>query len=94
VVILKTQNELDHAAGRNDKHLTTSEDPAGLLVDGIGDVLEADESQIQPAPGTLDEFDAELIRGVAPLEGGLLVLLRLDRILALPTKLGSRGAGG
>jgi purine-binding chemotaxis protein CheW len=53
------------------------------LVDELCDVLELDESNMQPPPDTLNSLARDLIRGVHLLEDRTLVVLRTERITAL-----------
>jgi purine-binding chemotaxis protein CheW len=53
-----------------------------LLVDEIGDVLEAEEALFEAAPATLDAHTKELIRGVYKLDGRLLLILDTQKTLA------------
>jgi purine-binding chemotaxis protein CheW len=52
-----------------------------LLVDEIGDVVEAEEEAFELPPGTLSGEAGELIRGVYKLKGSLLIALDADKIL-------------
>ncbi len=54
-----------------------------LLVDEIGDVLEATEETFEEAPATLDAQTRELVLGVYKLEQGLLLILDTDRALGI-----------
>lgn len=51
----------------------------GLLVDAIGDVLEVDEDDFEPPPGTLRGRLRELITGAYKLDRGLLLVLNTER---------------
>lgn len=55
----------------------------GLLVDGASQVLKIPVASIDPAPEEVVEIDANYIRGVAKLEARLVILMDLQRILAL-----------
>jgi purine-binding chemotaxis protein CheW len=55
-----------------------------LLVDEIGDVVDVDEDAFEVAPETLEGVARELIRGVYKLDGRLLLVLDIDRAVALP----------
>jgi purine-binding chemotaxis protein CheW len=61
----------------------TSEGPVALLVDEIGDVIDADPSAFEPAPDTLNSTLHDLVTGVYKLDGGLLLVLDVDRALQL-----------
>jgi len=52
-----------------------------LLVDRIGDVVDLPAQDLQPAPGTLAAPLQGLVRGLHPLEDGLLLLLDLPAVL-------------
>jgi purine-binding chemotaxis protein CheW len=55
----------------------------GLLVDGASQVLKIPVATIDPAPEEVVEIDANYIRGVAKLESRLVILMDLQRVLAL-----------
>ncbi|MGA2080324.1 MAG: chemotaxis protein CheW [Holophaga sp.] len=57
------------------------EDMAGFLVDGIGDVVEADVGQTKPAPANVTEAEGRLLCGVIQADSGLLALLDLQGVL-------------
>ena len=81
-VILKTEEELGpirQREGRED--LRSSSDPVGLLVDTIGDVVEEDETEIEPPPANVGDVDGKFLSGVVKLEKDLLVLLDIEQAL-------------
>jgi len=82
-IILKTEGELA-AIRRTDscKRLTTSVDLVGFLVDSIGDVVEADESSIDPPSANVSEAEGRFLAGVIKTDAGLLVLLDIKEILS------------
>jgi purine-binding chemotaxis protein CheW len=55
----------------------------GLLVDTVGEVLKLPEVNREPAPINLDRKLAALAAGVYRLDGQLLVVLDVDRVLDL-----------
>ncbi len=55
----------------------------GLLVDAVGEVLKLPEAQREPNPINLDRKLAVLAAGIYRLDGQLLVVLDIDRILDL-----------
>lgn len=83
-VILKTNAELasirNHQDGSED--LSTCADAVGLLADAVGDVVDVDESQIEPPPASVGEISGRYLSGVVKLDGDLLVLLDVDNVLA------------
>ena len=58
----------------------TADDVFSLLVDEVCDVVELDESNMQPPPDTLDSPARDLIRGVHVLEDRLLMVLDTARL--------------
>lgn len=58
----------------------------GLLVDGASQVLRVPLTRIEAAPEEVVEIDANYIRGVAKLEERLIILMDLQKILALELK--------
>jgi purine-binding chemotaxis protein CheW len=63
--------------------LRTSDGVVSLLVDEIGDVLELDGRDFERAPETLAGVFREVVVGVYKLEAQLLLLLDVERIIAL-----------
>ncbi len=55
----------------------------GLVVDMVGEVLKLPETQREPNPINLDRKLAALAAGIYRLDGQLLVVLDIDRILDL-----------
>ena len=55
----------------------------GLLIDSVGEVLKLDETTVEPNPVNLDPRLARVSAGVHRLEGQLLVVLDVDRVLEL-----------
>jgi purine-binding chemotaxis protein CheW len=79
-IILKTSAEL--ASARHEgAGPTTSNDLVGFLVDAIGDVVEADESTIEPPSANVSEAEGGFLSGVLKTDAGLLVLLDLHEVL-------------
>jgi len=55
----------------------------GIIVDAVSEVLRVDASAIDPTPEMVaSRVDTAFLTGIAKLEGRLLVLLDLDRILS------------
>lgn len=63
--------------------IRTDDGVLSLLVDRIGDVLELDADGFEPAPPTLRGVSRELVSAVHKLDGQLLLVLDLGRLLAL-----------
>jgi purine-binding chemotaxis protein CheW len=66
----------------------TEEGATSLLVDEIGDVIELDDTTHERPPETIDAVTREVVRGVHKLEGRLLLVLDIERLIA------SSGASG
>ena len=75
VLILKTNKELADEALRNG--IETCNDSVALLVDKIGDVVDAEETEVEFPPAHLSH---DYISGVIKLEGELLTLLDMKRL--------------
>ena len=60
----------------------------GLLVDAASQVLKVPVSSIDPAPDAVVEIDADFIRGVAKLPDRLIILIDLQKILAVELREG------
>ena len=57
----------------------------GLLIDSIGEVLKLTDDSREPNPVNLDSRMARISAGVHRLDGHLLVVLDVDRILEMST---------
>jgi purine-binding chemotaxis protein CheW len=66
----------------------------GLLVDGASQVLKVPVSTIEAAPDEVTEIDAAAIRGVAKLDGRLIILMDLTKTLSLELKEQADEPGG
>src|ERR1700751_1194329 len=58
----------------------------GLLIDQIGEVLRLAQDNCEENPGNLDPRMAKFAGGVHRLDGQLMVVLDVDRVLELATK--------
>lgn len=56
-----------------------------FLVDEIGDVIEVNDDQFEPAPETLGSELSRVITGVCKLDSELLLQLDVDATIDLPT---------
>ena len=63
--------------------LTGTHGPVSLLVDEIGDVLEVDPEDFEPAPETIGESVRELITGIFKLEEKLMLVLDASRAISV-----------
>jgi purine-binding chemotaxis protein CheW len=61
--------------------LRTGGDAVSLLVDGIGDVLEADDAALAAPPATLRGVARDLVVGVHALDARLVLVLDVRRVL-------------
>ena len=53
----------------------------GLLIDAVGEVIKLDDAASEPNPVNLDARLARISAGIHRLEGQLLVILDVDRVL-------------
>lgn len=56
----------------------------GAAVDAVSDVVVLSALQIRPAPTFHAAIDAALIRGIAPVDGRMLIVADIARLLAMP----------
>lgn len=59
--------------------------PVGLMVDSVGDVIEIEESSLEPIPTSLPEKIAPLLRGVHKLPSAILHVLDDAAVCAVST---------
>jgi purine-binding chemotaxis protein CheW len=60
----------------------TEDGAVSFLVDEIGDVLEAEEQNLEPPPETLQGQRRDLLRGVYKLQDRLMLVLDTERAVA------------
>ena len=58
----------------------------GLLIDSVGEVLKLDHLSCEPNPSNLDERLAGVSTGIYRLDGQLLMVLDVDRVLDIARK--------
>jgi purine-binding chemotaxis protein CheW len=58
----------------------------GMIVDGVSEVLRVAEEAVEPPPPMVTTIDTAFIVGIAKLEGKLVILLDLARVLSLEEK--------
>jgi len=63
--------------------IRTDEGAVSLLVDEIGDVLELTEHTLEPPPPTIRGVARDLVTGVHKLEGQLLLILDIDKVITV-----------
>jgi purine-binding chemotaxis protein CheW len=54
----------------------------GMVVDGVSEVLTIMDENIEPTPPMVSTVDSAFITGIAKLEGRLVILLDLARVLS------------
>ena len=58
----------------------------GLLIDSVGEVLKLDDAEREPNPVNLDQRLARVSAGIHRLDGQLLMVVDVDRVLDIGTK--------
>ncbi len=58
----------------------------GLLIDGVGEVLKLDDAAREPNPVNLDQRLASVSAGIHRLDGQLLIVVDIDRVLDIGAK--------
>jgi purine-binding chemotaxis protein CheW len=56
---------------------------AGIIVDGVSEVLRISDENIEPLPPMINSIDSAFLKGIARLENRLIILLELSRVLNL-----------
>jgi purine-binding chemotaxis protein CheW len=81
-IVLKSNGELAAIRSREKREdLTSTNDPVGLRVDAIGDIVEVETHQIEPVPANLGNMKERFLAGVVPLEKELLILLDVKALV-------------
>lgn len=55
----------------------------GMVVDGVSEVLRIQQEAIEPTPPMVSTVDTTFIRGIAKMEGRLITLLDLSKVLSI-----------
>lgn len=85
VVDLRAVLGLPQTAGSRERRnliVHSGGEAIGLLVDRISDILTLRTDEISPAPANVDDLDSRFIAGVHTLDGGIVVLLDIEKVLA------------
>ncbi len=84
LIIIKTNQALSEVA--HEAGIVTCDDSVGILADRIGDVVSADDADIEPPPANAMGVELGYLEGVYKMEGALLTILNVGRLLAPPSK--------
>jgi len=64
--------------------LNVAQRVVGVVVDSVSDVLTLDAASIRPPPEFSAAFDTRYITGLGTVEGRMLILVDIERLLASP----------
>jgi purine-binding chemotaxis protein CheW len=53
----------------------------GIVVDGVSDVINVDRSDFRPPPEFDGSVSLDFVRGLAPVDGKMVILLEIDELL-------------
>jgi len=56
---------------------------AGIIVDGVSEVLRISDETIEPLPSMINSVDSAFLKGIVRQETRLIILLELNRVLNL-----------
>ena len=56
---------------------------AGIIVDGVSEVLRISDESIEPLPPMVNSVDSAFLKGIVRLEDRLIILLELSKVLNL-----------
>ena len=86
VPIIDLRLKLGHADGYDANTvmiiLNIAEQLVGIVVDAVCDVVALLPEEIRPAPDMGIALDAAVIRGLAPIDGRMLIVVDIERLLA------------
>ena len=80
-IILKTDEEIEPLREAGLLADRTSGDAVGLLVDGISDVVDAEDGELDAPPANRTDLDVEFLKGVIKLQDRLLLVLELKNLV-------------
>ena len=61
--------------------IDTNDEPVGLLVEAVSDILAVSDDDIQPTPNVGSVAAGEFVRGVLNYEGRMISLIAIDEVL-------------
>src|SRR5262249_47736601 len=64
--------------------LNVAERVLGIVVDSVSDVLPLKQEEIRPAPEFSSAIDASFVKGLASLDGRLLILVDIAMLMTSP----------
>ena len=64
--------------------LSIAERAVGVVVDAVSDVVALAREQVKPAPELKSVIEDGFIRGIAPVDGRMLIVLDIQRLMASP----------
>lgn len=80
-LVLKTVNELEEK-GNYIKFLSqTVNEPVGLLVDSICEMVSANDNEIEQPPANIGEIDSVFMKGILKLEDRLMIEINTEELL-------------
>lgn len=81
-VVFKKKDELRQFSDiYDDDRMQVFTDPAGILVDYIGDIIDVDESEVSKAPANVEKISSDYVSGVVTMKDGLMVILDVETAL-------------
>ncbi|OEH84623.1 chemotaxis protein CheW [Desulfuribacillus stibiiarsenatis] len=86
IIDLRKRFHIDHVEDNDQTRviiISVKDVEIGLIVDAANEVIEIQESKIEPPPKVIDSVEAEYIRGVIKVENRLLILLHLHKVLTI-----------
>ncbi|MCP4550127.1 MAG: hypothetical protein GY835_27010 [bacterium] len=81
-IILKTTDESTRVMGADEIDDNIGNEVIGILVDDIADVLSIDDEDLESAPANAKGIDGENLQGVAKLDGKLLLILKMRKVMS------------
>ncbi|MCW6513037.1 chemotaxis protein CheW [Lichenifustis flavocetrariae] len=57
---------------------------AGLLVEGVSEILTVTQDMVQPLPDVASHFASQVVKGILALDGRMISLIALDAVLPPP----------
>ncbi len=82
-VVLKTSRMIRHFREDGVLDDDTSSDTVGILVSCVEDIVQVEDSDIDPAPANVGDVASKFVTGVVQLKNELLCLLRVSEVVAL-----------
>ncbi len=89
VIDLRRRFGLPQQSESHDTRIVVSymdQNKVGMIVDAVSQVMRVSDESIEPTPPMATSVNSAFIKGIAKIDGQLIILLDLDKVLSITEK--------